>query len=369
MRGHRSSAVPLAWLYAALIVYASLYPFAGWRAPGGSPLAFLFAAWTRWWTPFDVVSNLLGYLPLGLLVFGARLRSGARATSAAGLAVLLGASLSLAMETMQNFVPSRVPSTLDLAMNTLGAASGAALGWTVHALGGIGHWQTTRERWFVARSAGGIALLAVWPAALLFPTPVPLGVGQVLGEVQSALAGWLQGTSAEAWTQAWLQPEPSWVGLSPGSEVAAVALGLLAPAMVAGSISRPGLRRVLLVLATAACGAGATTLSTALNFGPQHAFAWLTPTAIAGFVAGTAAALSLAWAPARVAAALGLAMLSALIALVTQAPADPYFAESLQAWELGRFIRFHGAARWVGWFWPYAALGYLLARVAARPET
>ena len=31
---HRSSAVPLAWLYAALIVYASLYPFAGWRVPG-----------------------------------------------------------------------------------------------------------------------------------------------------------------------------------------------------------------------------------------------------------------------------------------------------------------------------------------------
>jgi hypothetical protein len=52
--------------------------------------------------------------------------------------------------------------------------------------------------------------------------------------------------------------------------------------------------------------------------------------------------------------------------LVAQAPDDPYFAQSLQGWEQGRFIRFHGAAQWVGWAWPYAALIYLLARLAAR---
>jgi hypothetical protein len=58
-----------------------------------------------------------------------------------------------------------------------------------------------------------------------------------------------------------------------------------------------------------------------------------------------------------------------MVALVAQAPTDPYFAQSLQAWEQGRFIRFHGAAQWVGWLWPYAAMAYLLARVSARdPE-
>ena len=34
MTRHRSSAVPLSWLYGGLIVYASLYPFVGWRIPG-----------------------------------------------------------------------------------------------------------------------------------------------------------------------------------------------------------------------------------------------------------------------------------------------------------------------------------------------
>ena len=34
---HKTSAWPLAEAYAALIVYASLYPFSGWRDQGISP--------------------------------------------------------------------------------------------------------------------------------------------------------------------------------------------------------------------------------------------------------------------------------------------------------------------------------------------
>ena len=72
--------------------------------------------------------------------------------------------------------------------------------------------------------------------------------------------------------------------------------------------------------------------------------------------------------PRRVAAGFGLIALTALVMLVARAPADPYYAQSLHAWEQGRFIRFHGAAQWVGWTWPYAAITYLLVRLAAREE-
>ena len=47
--------------------------------------------------------------------------------------------------------------------------------------------------------------------------------------------------------------------------------------------------------------------------------------------------------------------LSVNVALVAQAPSDPYYADSLQQWEQGRFIHFHGLAQWVGWLWPFAA--------------
>ena len=36
-----SSAVPLALVFAGLIVYASLYPFAGWRVPAGDGIDWL----------------------------------------------------------------------------------------------------------------------------------------------------------------------------------------------------------------------------------------------------------------------------------------------------------------------------------------
>ena len=94
MTRHRSSAVPLSWLYGGLIVYASLYPFVGWRVPGVGPLDFLVLGWPRYWTSFDFVANLLGYLPLGFLLFVAVVRSGRRAREAALLACALFAAVS-----------------------------------------------------------------------------------------------------------------------------------------------------------------------------------------------------------------------------------------------------------------------------------
>ena len=55
----------LALAWCALIVYASLHPFSGWRSTGISPWGFLPAAWPRYWTGFDLVANVAVYLPLG----------------------------------------------------------------------------------------------------------------------------------------------------------------------------------------------------------------------------------------------------------------------------------------------------------------
>jgi VanZ family protein len=367
MPGHRSSAAPLAWIYAALIAYASLYPFSGWRDSPVSPWAFLVLPWSRWWTAFDLISNLLGYMPLGALVFGAAVRSGASVRRGMLLAVGVGAGLSFAMELLQNYLPQRVASNIDLALNSAGSVLGALIGLVVHTLGGVERWQVVRERWFIASSAGGLSLLVLWPVGLLFPTPVPMGAGQGLPRLRDALVELVQGTPAADWLQPWLQGDGDIsAALSPGSEFMAVSLGLLAPCLVAFTVSRPGWRRVVLAAGALLAGTAATTLSTALNFGPQHSLAWQTPTALAGIVCGLLLALALAWVPRRAAAGIGLMALAALVALVTQAPSDPYFSESLQAWEQGRFIRFHGAAQWVGWLWPYAAMAYLLARIASR---
>ena len=48
----------LALAYTALIIYASLHPFSGWRDSALSPFAFLEAGWPRYWTGFDLVAIL-----------------------------------------------------------------------------------------------------------------------------------------------------------------------------------------------------------------------------------------------------------------------------------------------------------------------
>ena len=58
---HKTSAWPLALVYAALIVFASLFPFMGWRAQGIPPWVFLLAPLPPpYWTGFDVAINVVG---------------------------------------------------------------------------------------------------------------------------------------------------------------------------------------------------------------------------------------------------------------------------------------------------------------------
>ena len=364
----RSSAAPLALVYAALVLYASLYPFSGWRWPPGPSLGALLALpWPPWRDPFDVWSNVLGYLPLGALLYVAQVRAGRSVWRSALLAVLAASALSYLTEVIQQFLPRRVPSRVDWTLNSAGAAAGAALAALLQALGLLQRWQALRERWFLRDSAGGLSLLALWPLGLLFPTPVPLGVGHVARQLRSVLAELLD---SMAWTQglaALLEEPTAWVQpLPPLSDGLVQLLGVLAPCLVGFSVARRGWRRAVLVLGLPALGVAITTLSTALSFGPANALAWVTPQTGPALLLGTLLAALCALLEPRAAAGLGLAVLGALVVLVSQAPVDPYFAYSLQGWEQGRFIRFNGLALWIGWLWPYAAMVWLLSRLGTR---
>lgn len=358
--------VPLllaAW--AALIVYASWFPLTGWRWPAGvSVWSLLQLPWPRGHNNFDIVSNLLGYVPLGMLLVLTR-RQRARGALALRDSTALAAVLSYALELGQNLLPLRWPSLLDWLLNTSGAAGGALLGLWLGRTDALAWVHRTGESWFAQRSRAGLALLVLWPIGLLFPAPVALGLGQVWERARDAFAG---GAAAEPLAR-WLEAGPAaTTRLSPAAELVAVALGLLGPCLMTYSMARPGLRRAWLALGAAALGFGVTTLSTALNFGPQHALAWCTASSLGGLGLGLAMALLLMGSGRRSAAAIGLVVVTAGVGLVAQAPADPYFAASLLGWEQGRFIRFHGLAQWIGWCWPYAATLWLLRQTAGRAE-
>ena len=199
MPRHRSSAVPLAWLYTALIVYASLYPFIGWRVPGVGaarlPAARLAAL-------VDLVRPRLQPARLHPARRPAVRRDRAQRRRAGpargGSRARRHGAVALDGDAAELPAAARSPRTSTSASTRSAPLLGAALGLLVHWRGGIERWQRTRDRWFVSRSAGGLALLVLWPIGLLFPTAVPFGLGQVLGRLQQCVADSLQGTPAAA---------------------------------------------------------------------------------------------------------------------------------------------------------------------------
>ena len=363
---HRSTTAPLSVLMAGLVVYASLYPFTGWRWPGVASLwDVLQLPWPRWHDNFDIGANLMGYMPLGGLLVLAGIRSGQRLWPSCVLALALPSTLSYAMELTQHFLPHRYPSLMDWSLNTAGALLGVGLAIVLQWLGLIDAWQAARERWFIPHSRGALVLLLLWPLGLLFPLPVPLGMGPSWERVQDVLIGWLLDVP---WAQAALEmvsdvPLPD-SPLPRLLESVAIMLGLLGPALLGFAVTRAGWRRLVLVLALLAAAVGASTLSTAMNFGPAHAVAWMANGAWPALMAASVLAVAGIGLSQRLSAALGMVALAGLMMLVAQAPADPYYALSLQAWEQGRFIHFHGLAQWVGWLWPLAAMIWLGGRVA-----
>lgn len=361
----KTTAWPLALALVCLVVYASLYPFSEWRNQGISPLHFVVAPWPKYWTGFDVGINLLGYAPLGFLLAVSALRSqrAVGAGWAVSLAVIGAALLSLTMESLQSYLPSRVPSNVDLLLNTLGAWLGACCAWGLERSGLLDRWSRVRARWFAHDARGALVLLLLWPIALLFPAAVPMGLGQVFERLESALADALADTPFLEWMpmrEVELQP------LVPLAEVLCVALGMLIPCLLGYCVIRTLWQRATFSIAVLAVGLSMSALSAALSYGPEHAWAWLdAPVQVGVGLAAVLAVLLLAL-PRRAAAATTLLALSIHLGLLNQAPADPYFAQTLQIWEQGRFIHFYGLVQWLGWLWPYAALVYVMVRLSGH---
>jgi len=357
--GHKSAALPLALAYAALIVYASLYPFSDWRDQGIAPWAFVTAPWPRYWTGFDFGINAAGYVPMGFLgaVSVLRHRPGTPLAWAVARATIAAAALSFAMETLQSYLPARIPSNVDWALNSAGALGGAVLAALLERVGGVAHWERTRSTWFVDEARGGLVLLALWPVALLFPAAVSFGLGQVFERVEDTIADWLSDTPFIDWLpvrQFELEP------LVPGAELLCVFLGALVPCLLAYVVARSVRRRALLLPLTLAVGIAASALSALLSWGPQHAWAWFDLPVRIGVTAAAVVGAALLPAPRRLCAALALIAIIVQLGLINGAPESAYFAQTLATWEQGRFIRFNGLVQWLGWLWPFATVGYLV---------
>ena len=358
-----SMAWPVALVCVAMVVYATLYPFSGWRAQAISPWAFLFLPWPRYWTAFDLLANLLGYMPLGLLLTLAVARSG-HGKLALWVGMLGPACLSVLLETLQGWLPQRVPSNVDCLLNALGGALGTLLAYCLLKHQVLGPWVRFRADWLVTHTHGGLLLLLLWPLACLYPTSIPFGLGQVWSPLEAAL----QRVLAESSLANWLPVPVRSIPLSPLGESGVVALSLWATVLLAFAVLRRVVQRAALLTGFALLVLGVACLSAALTYGPAHAVVWLTPSTGLGLLVALAMSIFSLFLRHRTCAVLMLLAWSFALGLLNQAPPTPYLAQSLEPWEQGRFIRFHGFTQWLGWLWPYLALLVGVRLALQRPQ-
>lgn len=356
----KTAAWPLALFYIALVVYASLYPFDNWRNPGVLPWEYLTQALPKYWTWFDVLINIAGYAPLGFLGVLTALRTG-KSKFAVVVVTFFIFLLSMCMEGLQSYLPARRASNVDLLLNAFGGWLGGITAWGLEKLGAIDRWSHFRRTWFVTQARGALVLLALWPIALFFPAAVPLGLGQVLERVEFALGAALTGSPFLDWLPmrtVELQP------LLPGAELLCVLLGALIPVLMAFSVLRNFVQKTVFLIAILIIAIGVTAISAGLTYGPEHALAWLTYPVKLGLIGAFIVGVLCLFISARSCVALLLLGFVVQLFVLNLAPANAYFAQTLQTWEQGRFIRFHGVVQWLGWLWPYAAIAYVMARIS-----
>jgi len=135
--------------YALLIGYGSLYPFGDWQMPPNPSFDFLIPALPKDISMSDVWVNAVVYIPLGLLI-ASLFRRSFGIPVAVFAATFIGGCTSFLMESLQMFLPNRVSSVLDLALNTGGALFGALLAWMFYPHSWFGRRLTKwRHEWFL----------------------------------------------------------------------------------------------------------------------------------------------------------------------------------------------------------------------------
>ncbi|MBS1207679.1 MAG: hypothetical protein H6R19_77 [Proteobacteria bacterium] len=332
--------------YALLTLYVCLFPFKGWTDSGISPFAFLIAPWPKYNQPLDIYLNVLGFVPLGF-TFAAAFHKRYRTSGVVLLALLASGGLSFTVEFLQNYLPTRVASNLDLATNIAGGGLGAWAGLYGGKIFDEGGWvQRWRERHILPGHIGelGMILVALWWLTQLEPSTTLFGTGdlRVLFDLPAPMA-----FSARRYMVLELAITTS----------STFAFGLLLlRCLRASSIG-------LLVLVMAV-GLGLRSLADYIFLVPADPLQWATTGGVRGLVLGLVLLLVASRLPRWTQHSLTSLTLLLSTALVNLAPDNPFVDASVRTIQEGHFLNFYGLTQLSAALWPFLALAYLSAQAA-----
>lgn len=327
--------------YVLLIVYASLSPFSGWREQGIQFLDVLAAPFKLTYTPFDAVLNLLSYMPLGLLVnLALRKHAGVLAATLAGF--LVGVALSVGMEYLQMYLPTRNSSNVDILTNSSGALLGTILAVSITSWSwlffGLMRWRSRifqhgREMDY------GLALLVLWIFGQVNPS-LPM-----LGNV------FISEGMRQPFAAAPVTPFDGW-------EAGAVALNLLMLGTLLLTLLRIP-RKIAIALLVVLSVIAAAKFATAVALLKSRALLlWINSEAIVGLLLGMVLLLGIAHQPRKVTISLGVVASLGYLAIINFAFSNntPESARSVYQWHYGHLLNYNGLAQTIALIFPLLLL-------------
>lgn len=329
--------------YATFIIYASLSPFTGWQDQGLDFWAVLTSPLGLTYTAFDAVSNVLAYLPFGLLLaLTFRTYFGPRGSVL--LAMLAATSLSVAMEYLQMYLPMRDSSNADILSNSGGALVGALLGVSISQRAWflrVTHWRIGLFR--QSKSVDfGLALVMLWMFAQINPSLPMLGNVFITEPAYRLLVA--------------LPEEPFNIW-----ESVAVALNLLMVGALLLTLLR--VRRHVVLGLVIMLGLVALTkfLAAALLLKSWALLLWLNSEAMLGIVAGLLLIAGIAWLrqPRLIWATALCALSYVVLGNWVLDSGTPSAAMRLYQWHYGHLRNYNGLSHNVSLIFPLLLGGYL----------
>ena len=333
--------------YVLMVLVVSLYPFSGWRFTGEPVFAFYTYPLPYYFTFFDNLVNVLAYVPLGLCV-GLMVRP--RRWSWL-MGVLAGLLLSCVVEFIQQFIPGRVASNLDILSNTFGALIGGGLALLISSQRWQRHWQVFHYSHLRdgAWAEWGVVWVVLWFVTQFDPTVPFLGVV----------------VEARGLPQPFDSPINNAELFLHLLEGGGMMLQMIGVALFVASLLRHPREVPTAIRITLLAGLVVKLAFAGMLLQPAQFFAWLNRNIIIGGVAGSLLLWGLWRLHWRARALLGAAALAAATAVSWVWPLAPQMSATLPLfrWHYGHLMHFSGLAAVIGDIWPYGAIIILLGLV------
>lgn len=346
-----------ALIFTLLIIYASLYPFTGWRDMGVHPFSYLTDKLPYYRTYFDIWTNIVGYMPLGMLMIFA-LYPNLKSYKAFFVTCVFGILLSASMEAIQTYIPTRVPSILDLTTNSCGTVLGALIGlWSRTYFLKEGFFIHLRQKWFISSASRGLVVIGLWPLALIYPQNHVFGLGHFF----PLISDWFSSSFdtpldlTTVWINTFqLRPEAYWL-----ADIIITVSGFTSAILMLLIVLKRQAPRIRIIICFIIVMIAVKTLSCALLFEPQNDLIWVTSGTIAGGILSVPVLIGLSFAPHAIKKKMAIVSLLLGLVVINFVPDNPYFIETLQTWTQGNFLNFNGAAQFLAILLPFLALWYL----------